>query len=55
MTEGKLISKVDIACEELLHSISKVESITEDGKLILSNRLKEVQIEIKYKATRWED
>lgn len=55
MTEEKLISKVDIECEELLYRLTKIDSLTENAKLVMLNKLKEVQMEIKYKKYNWED
>ena len=33
MTEEKLISKVDIECEEILYRLTKIEKLTENGKV----------------------
>lgn len=53
MTEAKLIIKTDTACEDLLYYLTKLDRLTEDGKLRLQNKLKEVMVEVKFKPIDW--
>lgn len=53
MTESDLIRKIDNACEDIDYYLLKFDKLTEEGKLTMKNRLKELQSEILFKKTDW--
>lgn len=55
MTELKLMVNTKIRLEDILYDFTRIDSITEDCKLELLNKLHEVESEIKYKKINWED
>lgn len=55
MTEAKLIAKTDLVCEDLLYYLRQIDALTEEGKLRLRNKLKEVMVEVNFKKIDWSD